>query len=966
MIRRALRVLVAVVVCVGAVRAQGPAVPPPAQPTFRSGVTLLTIDVSVLDGNGRPRPGLSAQDFDVEIDGRRQPVRTLDYLSFEPAQYTAIGRPTSAAPASGIAALPPRSASPIERTFLLFVDDLSFAPLEHMSLVMAAERFVATLRQADRAGIATSSGRQFVAPTRDRAPVVAALRATTGSFHSPQSEAVVHSRDKVFEGEQIALSEAVRISRNDAGLREEVARREGGDECARDEGCLRDIELLASAIARSLESAVFQQSRAWVAAAEAFSRVEGAKVLVAVSAGLPSELTGNALRRFGAAVTKAGIAVHVIGQERNGASAEDRMFGGSTGTGQDRRARDNPFLLDGLRDAAAIGGGAFYAAIGQSDDDFARVLSASAAKYRLGIELPAGAAPGTVLKTRIRVKPSALRVLAATEYTTPGPPPVLTTEEQLRSVISQGSAYYGIPVGVTPLVRRHPNGAVLELGMHVDVPATASAPFDVMYAVIGDTGRVAQSGRTRVERASGGESQAFALSVPVPPGNYRLRLGIADGAGNIGSNEQMVTVRLSKMGGLLASQLFARAVGPGERMAVLSTDVVPESATHLDVGMELYRDGASAANVPREAQIQLKTEAGDTVATHTVALPPSESSWYAGVRVPLNTLPPGRYAMSVTLLEGGATVASVSRGVTKTAPLAELSTTNRSTSEPTSGAVLAARATRIIPGLPSRESVIALLRRDAGANRPASDVARLLDKSAVVAQLAMVPGSAPASSVPAATLPDADFWPAVDRFAAGATGARADFARGVAALHRQDWGTAVARLEHALETAPDTLVSLRYLGAASAGIGEDRDAAGAWALSLGALDVTAEWHLAHADALVRALDPAGAMSALTDALARWPHDVRMLARRGELRLAAGHVDDARVDLEKALSTTPDHERVLFLLTALAFSDVAGATVPDAVTTFERLSARYLALVGDTPSPVSDWRRVVMAGAKPPG
>ena len=960
--RRALRVLIGAVLCTGATAAQTPTAPQPP-PTFRSGVTLLTIDVTVLGDRGRPHPGLTPTDFDVEIDGRRQPVRTLDYVSFESTPPTATGQVRATEPA-GIAPSAARLSAPVDRTFLLFVDDLAFAPLEHKALVSAAERFLATLRPVDRVGVATSSGRQFVAPTHERAPVVAALRVVTGSFHSPQSEAVVRTDDGIIEGEQIALSEAVRISRNDLGLRDEVARRELGAGCAEHQRCLHDIELLASEISRSLESGVVRQARSWVTVAEEFGRVQGAKILVAVSGGLPSELAGSAFRRFGAAATKAGIAVHVIGQERSGVSAEDRMFAGSTGTGQDRRRRDNPFFLDGLRDAAAIAGGVFYPAIGQSDDDFARVLSASAARYRLGIELPAGAAPGAVLKTRVRVKQSGLRVLAATEYTTPGPPPVLTTEEQLRSVIGQGNAFYGVAVSVTPLVRRHPNGAALELGMHVDVPTTASPPLDVMFAVIGDTGRVAQSGRTKIERTGGGESQAFALSVPVPPGSYRVRLGVADSAGNVGSSEQLVTVRLSKMGGLLASHLFARAVGPGERVAVLSADVVPESATHLDVGMELYRDESSTPDVPREAQIQLTTEAGVTVATHTVSLPPSETSWYAGVRVPLRTLPPGRYAMSIALLESGAETARVSRGVTTTAAAADLTTTNGPASEPTPGAVLEATAVRTVPGLPSPDSIMAILRRDAGANRPAPDVAHLLEKRAFVTQLSTVPGSAPASNVPAATLPDLDFWRAVDQFATGATGARADFARGVSALHRKDWGAAVANLERALDAEPDALVALQYLGAASAGIGEDRDAAGAWALSLGAPDVTAEWQLAYADALVRAQDRGGAIIALTNAKARWPDDTRILARRGELLLASGSVDEARADLESGLATAPDHERLLFLLTAVTFADVARGDRPDALKTFEGLSARYLVVVGDKPSPVAEWRRAVTMAKSP--
>jgi hypothetical protein len=259
-----------------------------------------------------------------------------------------------------VAATPAPAGPAQDRTFLLLVDDLSFSPLEHKSLVMAAERFVATLRPLDWVGLATSSGRQFVSPIRERGPVVAALRAITGSRYSPQSDAVIRFGNRGLRGEQIALIEAVQISRGDPLTLRDVIAREFGDGC--DDVCSLSIQVLARQIASTLESMVLRQTSAWVATAEALRGVEGAKILVAVSAGFPSEISSSALRRFSTAVTKSGIALHVIGEVRSDVSAEDRTYLHSTGTGQDRRGKDNDSFVDGLRDAAASGGGAFHSA----------------------------------------------------------------------------------------------------------------------------------------------------------------------------------------------------------------------------------------------------------------------------------------------------------------------------------------------------------------------------------------------------------------------------------------------------------------------------------------------------------------------------------------------------------------------------------------------------------------------------
>ena len=46
-------------------------------PPIKSGVTLVTIDVTALDRDGRAVTSLTANDFEVKLNGRVQPIRTL-------------------------------------------------------------------------------------------------------------------------------------------------------------------------------------------------------------------------------------------------------------------------------------------------------------------------------------------------------------------------------------------------------------------------------------------------------------------------------------------------------------------------------------------------------------------------------------------------------------------------------------------------------------------------------------------------------------------------------------------------------------------------------------------------------------------------------------------------------------------------------------------------------------------------
>jgi hypothetical protein len=54
-----------------------------APPSFRSGVELLRLDVTAIDGRGQPVPDLGPVDFRVEVDGRERRVMFARYFGPE-------------------------------------------------------------------------------------------------------------------------------------------------------------------------------------------------------------------------------------------------------------------------------------------------------------------------------------------------------------------------------------------------------------------------------------------------------------------------------------------------------------------------------------------------------------------------------------------------------------------------------------------------------------------------------------------------------------------------------------------------------------------------------------------------------------------------------------------------------------------------------------------------------------------
>src|SRR5206468_1082405 len=71
------------------------------QPTFRSAVEMIAIDVQVLDSDGHPVTTLGPESFDVTLNGQKRRVQWAVFTRYDEASIATGEPPTGAVPAPG-------------------------------------------------------------------------------------------------------------------------------------------------------------------------------------------------------------------------------------------------------------------------------------------------------------------------------------------------------------------------------------------------------------------------------------------------------------------------------------------------------------------------------------------------------------------------------------------------------------------------------------------------------------------------------------------------------------------------------------------------------------------------------------------------------------------------------------------------------------------------------------------------
>jgi VWFA-related protein len=375
--------------CLGVafVRAQQP-------PTFRSGVEVVLVDVTVVNRTGQPVGDLGPGDFTVTVDGKPRAVVSAQFLSYDTRTTTV--REKASAPAKPAASpLPP----PPPRNVLIVIDEDNVGLADGLAARQAAGRFVDKLAPTDRLAVAVIPRlrSQVTFSTRRKE----ARQAIDAFVPGPLVESY---------GFNIGLAEAFDAERGFSDVIARVTARE----CARDydpRTCpdrvkveLRQMQLDAHLRGQRSLDALF-------ALGEAMAGVEGPKTVLLISGGMPMpDIRGaEAFSRLEAAFAAGQASLYTLYLERS-------FFGQAKKEVSPTQLEDDALERDGIENATSVTGGTLLRGIGTLDQYFDRVVTEMSGSYLIGIEVAPRDRDGRTHQVDVKVARHGLEVRARKRY----------------------------------------------------------------------------------------------------------------------------------------------------------------------------------------------------------------------------------------------------------------------------------------------------------------------------------------------------------------------------------------------------------------------------------------------------------------------------------------------------------------------------------------------------------------------
>jgi len=629
-----------------------------AQPTFRAGVDLVTVDVVVIDKDGLPVTDLVASDFAVTAGQR--PRRLVS------SEFIAAPRPGTSGVVTPPAELPAPSSNqrttPPGRSILFVVDVDEIRVGEGRLAMRAIADFSNGLDPGDRVGlVALPYGTPRVDFTTDRKLISEAAGKITGtSRRSSASDMNPGEAAGIVVGDTAAL-----VAWQERTLGNPVVGINRG--CSKPdrlpiveptsvpEGCKTMADRSLDVYRRQTRNRLDSLG----ALAEAMATLDGQKAIVLVSEGFYTDpQLQDDVREFASVAERTRVALYALHLDVPLMEASTR---GNTTAG---RVLDDRQGFDGMADLALAARGTALRVVSHPAAMLKRIDTELSGYYLLAFERSPDDRDGKHVRIDVRVNRPGLDVRARREFTpaaTKAPKAdsgKKTDPKAAMGALLNGPPASGLPIAVdTFVLPLDATSSRVNVMIVADI-TTSARQADVGFEIRDATGKaVADSFDGNTDLLPSGPGRArYAITTTIPPGSYTLILGVATVDGLQGKVTHTFEGNAWPSGPLRVSEIILGELVGNTFRPIASVDRGQEV---IAVRVEAH---ATAANTFEMYTLGFDfTRVGDTAVALTAPArlsgPPDALRRAATTLVDTRDLAPGDYIVRVRLLAADGTVA---------------------------------------------------------------------------------------------------------------------------------------------------------------------------------------------------------------------------------------------------------------------------------------------------------------------
>jgi VWFA-related protein len=831
-------------------------------PVFRSGVEVLEVDVTVVDGRGNPITDLRSPEFQVSVDGQARRVVSAEYIADAPVR----------------GARPPRVDPYISnntdrrpgRLIMLAVDRNNTDTNTLRGALGSITNFVKGLSPEDRLALVTvPPPGPTIDFTTNHKLVLDSLSRIVGA------DDPIPSRFNISDYEALVMDDKSNV----IVIQRLLYRTCGDTDPITLSNCDRDVEQEAMTIAQNIRRQTAESVSAFAVLLKNLADVQGNKSLIILSQGLMLEGAASEATALARLAAEARVNVNVLLFDTPRGLA-------STGRVSETSSEDRDLREHGLETLASRSRGSLFRVIANPAYIFDRLTSEIAGHYMLGVEPIEKDRDGKTHQIKVEVRRQGVSIRARQQFQyVVREPGAWSRDVLMEKVLRSPTANTELPMRMTTYVYRDaaPNKVKLVMAAEVD-PAAGDGALDVAmgFALYNDSGRLVASGQERKIYSKNTDLPlVYDLTMAIEPGNYRLRLAAIDLTGNSGSVEREVQAfNMSNQEIALGDLLLtpARSLKNGDiRPGVIPKALDGQIATYT----ELYSNKPGGLADTKVVFEVADSADGPTLRSDIAEVRERPDGTYrqAMAIVPVTALPPGQYVARAIVSSNGKTVGKLTR------PFQVLPGNRVAASSSATAAGGASAAPTSVP--PAAPPGITL-----GAKPPAFNRADVLKPETLKAVFdAMEKTHASAKSALAKARGGQFEGTAMMALDAGDQAAAA-LLRGLEYLSKGQLDPAATQFGVALRNSADSPLASFYLGACFAAAGKDREALAAWQRALAAKLPLPELPLLVADGWLRMGQPSQAVDPLKQALEMQPQNDALRKNLGIAQSQMGQHDQA--------------------------------------------------------------------------